>query len=315
MSLPRQRPLATLALTILLVTYGPACKRGNTATEPSAAAASDAAVGTTANLVPGCEITTASDGLPLLADPKSPYFDQLGVAFSADGRTASGYGEALAHASAPDATRLPDGSVGVYYNSGETGGIWLARLAGASLSPVSAITVNGVLRPKWMSDINVELIGGKVRMIYLNGERGRRFCVAESSDGLNFQTVALAISFGGTEADPTVVRLPDGSWLMAFSRENHTGIGFARSGDGLSFSEFATATYGVVPELALTSDGRARLYVCAGRGVDSYVSSDNGSQWTREGQVISADVVGRRIVCDPTYLPGSGVFIFKTTDA
>ena len=265
--------------------------------------------------IAGCEITTSSDGLPVLGSLKGPYYDYLGIATSVDGTAATGYVEALRHASASDATRMPDGSIGVYYNSGETGGIWLARLAGSTLTKISAITVNGVLRPKWMADVNVDLINGKVRMFYMNGENpGRTFCVAESSDGLTFTVIALAIRFSGTEADPTVVQLRNGSWLMAFSRENHTGVGFARSTDGLTFTQFSTATYGVVPELALTSDGRARLYVCAA-GVESYVSSDAGVTWTREGTVITRSAVGRAIVCDPTFLASEGIFVFKTTDA
>lgn len=302
------RLASAVALCAILVTCG---GRG-TATSPSP---SPAPPGVPSSGLSGCEITTASPGTPLLPDPKSPYFDNLGIAFGSGGVTASGYREALAHASAPDGRRLRDGSLGVYYNSGETG-IWLARLFGTTLTPVSAITVNGVLRPQWMSDVNVELVNGRVRMFYLNGEGvGRRFCVAESSDGLSFQSVALAIQFAGTEADPTVVRLPDASWLMPFSRANHTGLGFARSADGLTFMQFATAGYGVVPELALASDGRARLYVCAGGGVDSYVSGDGGLSWTREGQVIGRGAVGRAIVCDPSFIQGDGIFIFKTTDA
>lgn len=270
---------------------------------------------TTTASIAGCEITTSSDGLPMTSDPKSPYYDYLGIATSTNGTLATGYVEALPHASASDATRLPDGSIGVYYNSGETSGIWLARLAGSTLTKVSAITVNGVLRPKWMGDVNVELVNGKVRMFYMNGEHpGRTFCVAESSDGLTFTVIALAIRFSGTEADPTVVQLRDGSWLMAFSRENHSGVGFARSTDGLTFTQFSTATYGVVPELALTTDGRARLYVCTG-GVESYTFSDAGVTWTREGTIIMPSAVGRAIVCDPTYLASDGIFVFKTTDA
>lgn len=47
--------------------------------------------------------------------------------------------------------------------------------------------------------------------IYLNGEEaGRKFGIAESADGVACQTLALAIQFGGTEADPTVVRLAAG---------------------------------------------------------------------------------------------------------
>jgi hypothetical protein len=254
--------------------------------------------------------------LPLLDDPKSPYFDYLGVARSSDGATATGYGEALAHASAPDGTRLPDGSTGVYYHNGETGGaVWLARLTGTSLSPVGAISVDGVTRPRWIADPNTDLVNGRVRMIDMVGDGRRRFCVAESTDGISFTTRALAIEFSGTEADPTVVQLRDGSWLMAFSRENHTGIGFARSGDGLTFTQFGTATYGVVPELAMTTDGRVRLYVCRGGNVTSLLSSDGGTTWTSEGTVILRDVTSRAIVCDPTYIAADGTFVFKTTDA
>lgn len=182
--------------------------------------------------------------------------------------------------------------------------------------PVAPITLNDLPYARWMADVDVSLIDGKVRVFYLNGEGGtRRFCVAESADGLAFRTVALAIRFSGTEADPTVVRLDSGLWLMAFSRANHTGIGFARSSDGLSFTEFATATYGAVPELANAGDGRVRLYVCAEGSVQSYTSGDEGVTWTREGVVIRNSDVGRRIVCDPTAIGPRRLFVFKVTDA
>jgi len=290
-----------------------ACGSGNSPAAPSASATG---APVTTGGVAGCEITAASDASPLTGDPKSPYYDAIGLARSADGALAAGYGEALAHASAPDATRLPGGGVGVYYHNGETGGaIWLARLEGSALSPVAAITVDGVVRPRWMADPNVDLIDGRVRMTYLNGEGLRRFCIAESGDGIAFTTRALAIRFSGTEADPTVARLSDGSWLMAYSRENHSSIGFARSGDGLSFTAFATAGFGVVPELAVLPDGRVRLYVCASGNVDAYLSADRGTTWQREATVITNQTTGRTIVCDPSYLPSDGLFVFKVTDA
>lgn len=306
------RRMLCAVLGLMLICAGGCAKASATPTSPTTTPQTPDTTG----VIAGCEVGAASDGLPMVSDPKSPYYDTLGVAFSGDGASVTGFQESLAHASAPDAARLPSGGVGVYYNSGETGGIWLARLMGTGLTPVSAITVNGVLRPRWMADVNVELVGGKVRMIYLNGDGGsRRFCVAESIDGVSFTIVALAIRFSGTEADPTVVQLPNGTWLMAFSRANHTGIGFARSGDGLSYTEFASASFGVVPELALTTDGRVRLYVCAGEGVASYTSADSGATWQREGLVIAAAATGRRIVCDPTALASAGIFVFKTTDA
>jgi hypothetical protein len=230
---------------------------------------------------------------------------------------ASQFQEVLAHGSAPDGVRLPDGSIGVYYVNGETDGVWLARASAGSLVPVSPITVDGVIRPVGTADPDAVLVNGRVRLFYLNGFAsggGRNFCVAESSDGVSFQTRALAIRFTGTEADPSVVQLPDGSWLMAFSRANHTEMGLARSGDGLTFAQYDTQRYGVVPELAVTEDGRVRLYVCTD-GVDSYASSDRGTTWAREGRVIGPAATGRAIVCDPSYVPSVGLFILKTTDA
>lgn len=309
---PVKRCMRILAAALIGIS---AC--GST-TSPTATSTPSPA-GSTTGGVAGCAITTAAATTPLISDPKSPYFDQLGVARTTDGATASGYAEVLAHASAPDATRLPDGSLGVYYHNGSTGGsIWLGRLQGNALTPVSVITVDGVAGPRWMADPNTDLVNGRVRMIYMNGESSsvRRFCVADSPDGVTFTTRALAMEFaGGSEADPSVIQLSDGTWLMAFSRANHSGMGLARSSDGLTFTAFATNTHGVVPELAALPDGRVRLYACTAGNVDSYVSSDRGSTWTREGTVISRAATGRAIVCDPTYLASEGVFVFKTTDA
>jgi hypothetical protein len=302
-----------LFVSVLVMGLVVACGKSGGAAPTAPTATPSAPAG---GQVAGCEVTVQSSPLPLLDDPKSPYFDNIGIARSSDGATATGFAQALAHASAPDGTRLPDGSTGVYYHNGETGGaVWLARLTGSTLTPVGAISIDSVTRPRWVADINTDLVNGRVRMTYMVGDGRRRFCLAESTDGLSFTTRALAIEFSGTEADPTVVQLRDGSWLMAFSRASHTGIGFARSSDGLTFTQFATATYGVVPELAVLSDGRVRLYVCGGGGVISLISSDSGSTWTAEGTVILGRTTGRAIVCDPTYIAADGAFVFKTTDA
>lgn len=162
------------------------------------------------------------------SDPKGPMFDQLGVAFSTDGASHYGYTESLARASAPDGTLPPDGRAAVYYNDGQTNGIFMSILSGTTLTPVSAVT-NGVFRPRGMADINVALVGGKVRMTWMKGDnpdRNRTFCIAELADGLSFTVLAKAIEFGNSsEADPTVVQMNDGTWLMAYSRQNHTGMG------------------------------------------------------------------------------------------
>lgn len=302
--------LFTAAMLVTIV----ACSGSQVPTTPGAST-----LGTSTGGVAGCAITTAAATTPLSSSPQSPYFDQIGLARTSSGAEAFGFVEALAHASAPDATRLPDGSLGVYYHNGSTGGsIWVGRVQGMSIVPVSMITVDGLAGPRWMADPNVDLVNGRVRMIYMNGESSsvRRFCVAESTDGVTFTTRAMAIEFaGGSEADPSVVPLADGSWLMAFSRANHSGLGLARSSDGFTFTAFASNTLGVVPELSALPDGRVRLYACSGGDVVSYLSSDRGSSWAREGTVIARTATGRAIVCDPTYVASEGVFVFKTTDA
>ena len=160
------------------------------------------------------------------------------------------------------------------------------------------------------------LVAGKVRLAYLNNFNGgpavvRNMCVAESSDGVNFKTLGVAwtLGAGATQTDPSEVQLSDGSWLMAISDGTRTRIG--RSATGLGFSEFAGVDGGV-PELSLTADGRIRLYVC-GAGIQSYVSSNNGQSWTSEGIVVPPGSLGRQIVCDPSYVAGAGLLLFKTS--
>ncbi|TAK75556.1 MAG: hypothetical protein EPO16_08735 [Dehalococcoidia bacterium] len=126
---------------------------------------------------------------------------------------------------------------------------------------------------------------------------------------MRFTLVGRAVRFtGDMTTDPSVIRLPDGSWLMAVSQGQRTAL--ARSADGLRFEPYASVDFGGVPELALLPDGRVRLYTC-GRGIQAHLSSDAGATWTPEARDI-APLLGRRLVCDPSYVPGAGVFIYKT---
>lgn len=268
---------------------------------------------TTTSSVAGCEPGPTTPGGPV-GMGNGPYAHNIAFGFAADGVTVTGMTEVLAHASVPDGVRLPDGSIGVYYVNGETDGVWLARLNGTTLTPVSAITVDGILRPTGVVDPDATNVGGKVRLAYLNGfnsSSGRTMCLAESSDGVTFKTLAAAwtLGSGATQTDPSLLQLTDGSWLMAISSGQQTWLG--RSSSGLSFTQFATMTGGGVPELAATADGRVRLYVCSA-GIVSYVSSDAGTTWTREATVVPQGTLGRQILCDPSFVPGAGLFIFKT---
>jgi hypothetical protein len=157
----------------------------------------------------------------------------------------------------------------------------------------------------------------RIRLVYLSGfasqtaTQARAFCVAESFDGLAFQVVGTAIDLGAStmDTDPSVTQLRDGSWLMASSRGQTTVL--SRSSDGVTFTLGETLTYGGVPEVTTLDDGRVRLYVCAG-GIESYVSADSGRTWQREGIVAPSGTLGHAIVCDPSKVAGTNLFIFKT---
>jgi hypothetical protein len=213
--------------------------------------------------------------------------------------------------------RRGDGSVLVYYVNGAAGATWVARLAADSAQPIGPITVDGIARPVGVVDPDAQLLAdGRVRLFYLNGFGAlpgvpRAMCSADSPDGVQFTTRGPAFTWTSGEmlTDPSVVRLADGSWLMAMSLGQQTVI--ARSGDGLAFAREATFSFGGVPELALAPDGSVRLYVCAA-GIVAYRSSDAGRSFTREQTVVGPGFNGRPIVCDPSLVAGAGLFVFKT---
>jgi hypothetical protein len=269
-------------------------------------------------LAPACTPAARVVGGPV-PDPQGPYYHQVVIARTPDGRTLTGAHQILDHASVPDGVRRPDGTVLIYYVNGAAGGIGVARYEGDTARVLGPITFNGVENPAGVVDPDVvPLPDGKLRLAFLGGfgpptspTAVRAMCLADSEDGIRFTTRATALTFLTSESltDPSVVRLPDGTWLMAMSHGQQTVI--ARSADGLGFSRDATLPYGGVPELAIAPDGAVRLYVCAG-GIESYRSSDGGRSWSREGLVIGPGVNGKPIVCDPSLVAGAGLFIFKT---
>ena len=263
----------------------------------------------------GCE---PRPGVPRrVDDPNGPYGHQVVVASTRDGITLTGARQVLDHASVPDGVRAADGTVLIYYVNGEEGATWVARMDAAGVTPVGPISINGALRPIGVVDPDATLLpDGRIRLIYLGnlgpprpGVNEWNMCIAESDDGVRFTLVGRAIRFTGpTTTDPSVIRLSDGSWLMATSQGQSTVL--ARSVDGLRFEPESTVTFGGVPELALLPDGRIRLYTC-GRGIQSHLSADGGKTWAAEASNI-APALGHRIVCDPSSVAGTEVFVYKT---
>jgi hypothetical protein len=257
-------------------------------------------------------------GGPIL-DPRGPYYHQVVVAHTTDGRALTGAHQILDHASVPDGVRRADGTVLIYYVNANDGGISVARYEGDTARVLGPITLNGVVNPAGVVDPDaLALSDGKVRLSFFGGfgppadpNAERAMCIADSDDGITFTSRSTALTFLTSEmlTDPSLVHLADGSWLMAISNGQSTLI--ARSADGLTFARETTLTYGGVPELAIAADGALRLYVCAA-GIESYRSADAGRTWTREGNVIGPGFNGKPIVCDPSMVAGAGLFVFKT---
>ena len=291
-----------------------ACGGSKAATAPSPVA-STPGPGTPVGIVSASSLCTARPNTMTgpATDPNGPAFHQVVVARTTDGLTLTDATIVQSAASVPDGVRAADGRTLVYYVNGLQHGIWVGVVSGASLAPIGPITIDGVRDPGGVVDPDAYRVGDRVRLAYLAGfttASERAICIAESDDGVTFRTLGLAVDLRGlgTVTDPSVVRLGDGTWLMALSAGQQTMI--ARSVDGLAFTTGERLTYGGVPEVAIAPDGAVRLYVCA-QGIVAYRSTDTFT-WTREQTVVTRGPNGSMLVCDPSLVGGTGTFVFKT---
>ncbi len=290
---------------------------GAASTSPTAAPSSAASPAATV-ASSGCEVRPGGASGPVTA-AGGPFFHQVVVAETTDGVHVTRPVQVLDHASVPDAVRTPDGRVLVYYVNGQDGGVSVARLDGQAAQALAPVTIDGVLGPAGIVDPDAtRLPDGRIRLAYLSGfgppgGGTRAFCLADSTDGLSFRSVGRALALSDEQStDPSLLRLLDGSWLLAYSR-GQTSV-LARSADGLTFETYATLGLGGVPELATTADGAVRIYACSSAGIVSAVSRDAGRTFTAEATVVPPGTLGKRTVCDPSLVEGAGLFVFKTAD-
>jgi hypothetical protein len=302
----RRRLSSTLFATAAL-----SCGGGGTATPPVAPTPAPAATSATV-----CAVGQATAG-GRVTDPNGPYAHQVVLARSTDGLNVTDSRMVIDHGSVPDAVRLPDGTLRVYYVNGENGAIGVARVDGDRVTVVGSIVVNGISGPTGMVDPDVLLLAdGRIRLYYLNNfgppnaTSPRGMCFADSTDGERFTVGGLSIQFtaSATVTDPSVTRLTNGTWLMAASNGQSSVL--ARSNDGATFSGETSIGLGGVPELAALDGNRVRIYVCS-QGIVAHVSSDEGRTWTREATVVSSGTLNARIICDPSFVPGASRFVYK----
>lgn len=248
-----------------------------------------------------------------VTDPNGPMFHQIVVARTTDGLTLADARLVQPSASVPDGVRASDGRVLVYYVNGAQHGVWVGTATATALNPIGPISIDGVPDPLGIVDPDAYRVGDRIRLAYLANfasTNDRAICLAESDDGVAFRTIGMAVDLrgAGTITDPSVVQLPNGAWLMALSAGQSTRL--ARSTDGRSFALGETLAFGGVPELAVLGDGALRLYVCAD-GIVAYRSVDAVS-WQREQVVATRGPNGSMLVCDPSRVAGTDLFVFKT---
>jgi len=138
----------------------------------------------------------------------------------------------------------------------------------------------------------IKLDDGRYRLFYYKGYfvtppppnyTAHEIYSAISNDGVNF-TVEGKVFESDNITDPTVIKLNDGSFLMACVRGN-LDI-FAKSVDGKNFQATGvTIQNGGIPELVKLDDGSVRLFYNGPGGIISSRSTDSGSTWTKENGV------------------------------
>jgi hypothetical protein len=197
----------------------------------------------------------------------------------------------LDRASVPEAVAEGDGAR-LYYVSGEPGhhGIWTARIAGGRVAPPTRVLLDGAFVGDAVDPDVVRLPDGRYRLYYFLGHFVTRPPVrspihpiysAISSDGVGFTVEGKAIEAEGV-TDPSVVRLPDGAWLMALAQPHARRILIAAGRDGRTFAQTGTDLSGGIPELTALPDGSVRLFHNVPGGIGSSVSSDGGQTWRTE---------------------------------
>ncbi|MDP6051159.1 MAG: hypothetical protein QF879_02315 [Candidatus Latescibacteria bacterium] len=187
----------------------------------------------------------------------------------------------LHHASVPDAIIGVDGRRSIYFVNGEPGlqVIWVARdQENGSFYIIECVKLNAAFNGNAVEPDVLLFPTGEVRMYYYEGyfvgESGptdglSSIFSATSSDGRQFEVDGLVLKVeSGT--DPSVISLPDGSFLMAISQSNQTV--FVSSVNGLDFQLTGVSIEGEIPELAVMDDLSFRCFVTR-NDIESYVQA------------------------------------------
>lgn len=167
-------------------------------------------------------------------------------------------------------------------------GVWSARVR---------LTINGVSNHNLVDPDIQRTPDGRYVLYYRDEFGANAIFSAVSDDGINFvdARAAFTVLTGNIAADPTVVRLLDGSYLMAISQQHTDLVTFFAGTNGRDFAATGVtvnaggAGQGGANELVQYSDGTLRLFYAGANGIQRMASGDSGLHWAVESGVSLTD--------------------------
>ena len=225
--------------------------------------------------------------IPGMTEESPIYSHQIYLTYTQDGKTFPTPAESqliLDHASVADLVIGPDDALWAYFVNGETGkhGIFAARQTEDGFwETLGCVKLDGEFNGNAVDPNVTRLPDGRYRLVYFVGnfvsqtlQPGEENPIysAISEDGLHFTVEGQIFAYPGA-TDPSLVQLPDGSWLLAVTAGGQTVI--ARSEDGTAFSQIGQPVQEIgIPELFVFPDGSVGLYLSR-----LFLSNDGGQTW------------------------------------
>ncbi len=201
----------------------------------------------------------------------APRCREIVSAASADDHNFHLSAETVARAAwSADLLATPDGPW-LYWTDAE--GLRLTTPDGQSFRPL----LDQALAPDAAEPDLVRQPDGSLRLFHRQGDSIR---VSVSKDGKSFDSLGVALAGGWRH--PSVVRLPNGRWLMAAAKPDGGAVALFTSPDGLAFQPTGQEMALDTAELELRADGRLRLLHGVRNGLASLVSTDQGKNWKPE---------------------------------
>ncbi|MBU0494269.1 MAG: glycoside hydrolase [Chloroflexi bacterium] len=196
----------------------------------------------------------------------------------------------IEQASVPDGVIGPDGTLWVYFVNGRPGqhGIFVAhQTANAAWEILNCVKLDGRFEGNAVDPDITRLSDGRYRLVYFLGNFVQGGALkpgdphpiysAISDDGLNF-TVENQLIAVENVTDPSLVQLPDGSWLLAMAHQSDILLASSQDGQQFSLTGVSLPPEGI-PELAVLPDGRVVLFLSK-----IYISADGGQTWELQPQ-------------------------------